>query len=94
MKIDNIFGYSIQCIFTGNPSGSLSLQGCNDSVQLSTSPQNWDTIVGSTQAITNSGTTTYNVRGAFYNYVQVVYSDSSGGTAVGTCTITGNSKGI
>jgi hypothetical protein len=94
LKIDNIFGYSIQCVFTGNPMGMLSLRGSSDSVQLSMSPQNWDTINGSSQAITNSGTTTYNVVGAFYNYVQIIYSDTSGGTAIGSCTITGNSKGI
>lgn len=93
MKLDNIFGYSIQIIMTGNPQGSVVLQGSADSVQIQKFPTNWDNIKGSTQEIANAGTTFYNAKGVFYNWVRVVYTDSSGGSAVGTCKITGNCKG-
>lgn len=94
MKLDNIFGYCIQIILTGNPAGTIELEGCNDSVQNASSPTNWNNIADSLQTVPSSGTITYNVSKAFYNYVRVVYTDTSGGTAVGTGNITGNCKGL
>ena len=93
LKLDNMLGYCIQIIMTGNPTGTLSLEGSDDSVQIAGNPVNWNLIANSTVAVYTSDTVTYNVRDAYYNWVRVVYIDGSGGTAIGTASITGNAKG-
>jgi hypothetical protein len=90
MKLDQMFGYSLQIIFTGNPNGTLKLQGSNDSVQLIKDPVNWTDIQGSSVVITASGNTVYNVTDVMYNWVRVVYTAVSG---TGTCVINANGKG-
>jgi hypothetical protein len=98
MKLDQMFGYAIQIVQTGTPSGTLKLQGCADSVQNSSPnkglPVNWSDISGSSVSVSSSGNTLYNSTDVMYNFVRVVYTDSSGGTATGTSSINSNGKGV
>ncbi len=98
MKLDQMFGYAIQIVQTGTPAGTVKLQGCADSVQNSSPnkglPVNWTDISGSSIVISASGSVLYNVTDVMYNFVRVVYTDSSGGSATGTTSIISNGKGV
>lgn len=56
-------------------------------------PSNWADITNSTFALTTSGVTMWNVSEVAYNYVRVVYTDTSGGTSTATANIVYNGKG-
>lgn len=99
IPLKNIFMYSIAAIVTGTPGGTISLQASNDpetnDTQPSTNqPTNWVTIADSDFALSASGETMWNVRDVAYNYVRVVYVDSSGGTSTATMNIIFNGKGM
>lgn len=89
--LDQIYGFSFQSIFTGSPNGSFKLQCSNDNVQTESQVSNWTDIAGTSQAITASGSLLYNVNYAFYMWVRVVYTFSSGS---GSCNVTYASKGV
>jgi hypothetical protein len=82
--IEQAWGFSIQAVWTGSPVGTLSLQSSADGV-------NWDTIANSSQAINGAGHFTWNYTGAFFPYVQLVYSKTSG---TGTLNATLSYKGF
>lgn len=91
------FGYAIQAVFTGSPSGTLKLQGSNDSVPnaqfVETPPSNWTDIDGSSTSISASGTVLLNAQGVYFTWVRAVFTPSmSPGT--GTMSVTGNTKGF
>lgn len=96
----NIFGYAIQAVYTGTPNGVLKLQASADSfpyAQVSPqppTPQNWTDITGTSQTISSSGIFMWNIDGAYYNYVRLVFTDSSGGTSTAVLNVTVNCKGI
>ena len=95
-----IFGYAIQIVFTGTPTGSFKLQASCDSVpQVVASgifiPTNWTDISGSSQAVSVSGNIIWNAEDTFYNYVRVVYTDGSSGASTAIVTVsTFNGHGI
>jgi hypothetical protein len=89
--LDQIYGFSFQSIFTGSPNGTFKLQCSNDDVQLDSQVSNWTDIAGTAQAITAAGSLLYNVNYAFYMWVRVVYTASSGS---GSCNVTYASKGV
>lgn len=98
-----VYGYSIQIVFTGTPTGSFKLQASDDpvpqagspSITAQATPTNWTDIVNSTQAITAAGSIIWTVTDAFYNWVRVVYTDTSGGTSTAIVTVsTYNGKGV
>jgi len=90
-------GNSIQIEITGTLVGSLKLQGSSDPVPDSNfqaktmKVDNWTDMLGSTQAITGSGTVMYNISDTFFNWVRVVYTSTSG---TGTITAAFNAKGF
>lgn len=106
IPLRNIFMYSITAIVTGTPTGTLTLQASNDpetnDTQVSpitgrspaVGPTNWVTIQDSDFAIAAAGNTMWNVRDVAYNYVRVVYVDSSGGASTAVMSIVFNGKGM
>lgn len=95
-----VYTYAIQAIITGTPTGTISLQASNDPVLNTisnsrplTEPTDWNTIANSTFTVTTSGTQFWNVNYTGYNYVRVIYTDSSSGSSTATMTIIFNGKG-
>lgn len=91
--------YAVQVVFTGVPTGSFSLQGSCDPIPQARveeiTPTNWSTIVNSTTAVTAPGNLMWNISEIGYNYVRVVYTDTSGGTSTAIITVaTFNGKGV
>lgn len=95
----DIYGFCVQAIITGTPTGTAKLQASSDTVNRSSgtgvvaTPTNWNDIVGSTLTVTSSGVLTWNFNGCFFNFVRLVYTDGSGGTSTATITATINTKG-
>jgi ABC-type phosphate transport system substrate-binding protein len=90
--IDQIYGFSMQAVFTGSPVGTFKLQASNDNINAKF-PQdvtNWTDIADSSEAISDAGGITWNFNGAFYRWVRVVYTRSSGS---GSCDIFYSAKG-
>jgi len=105
VPLRNIYMYSMAAIITGTPTGTLKIQASNDpetndtqynttaGVPPAVGPTNWVDITDSSFPVTSSGETMWNVRYIGYNYVRVVYTDSSGGTSTATMKIVFNGKG-
>lgn len=86
-KIDYTWAYAMQAIYSGNTNGVLSLLSSNDGV-------NFDTIVGSSAAISgSSGSYLWNVLSANYLYVQGQFLASTASASTGTLRFIINSKG-
>jgi hypothetical protein len=90
LSLRHIQGYSIQAVYStlaaAGVTGSIKLQCSNDPASTNhTNPtnrvSNWTDINGSTQAIQVSGsnnTVVWNVGGAYYSWVRVQYTNTSG----------------
>lgn len=99
--LKNIFMYSIVCVISGTPTGTIKLQASNDPETNDTqplgtpfpTPTHWTDITGSTFTVTTAGNTMWNVADVAYNYVRVVYTDTSGGTSTATMSQITNGKG-
>lgn len=86
MPIDNVWGYSVQIVWTGaSAAGTLKLQASNDITDDSASVVNWEDIAGSSYTVSGPGSAFYNYDGAFYKWFRVVFTFSSG---TGTITVT------
>jgi hypothetical protein len=80
--LGHIAQYAIQLVFTGTPTGTLSLQCSNDPghpnaqsiTEQSTDVVNWTDISGSSQVITAAGNHTWNAENIGYRWVRVVYT--------------------
>jgi len=101
VQLKNIYTYCVAAIFTGTPTGSIKLQASNDPETNDTqplgipfpAPVNWCDIANSSFTVSASGEVMWNVNYTGYNYVRVVYTDSSGGTSTATMNIIVNAKG-
>lgn len=96
VTLESIYGYAIQAVFTGLPTGSLKLQGSCDPGKLTnnaygTDVNNWNDISGTTVAISAAGNTLYNMDAQFYKWVRIVYTPSGG---TGTLNVRFNAKGV
>lgn len=97
LNLEFAFGYSIQCVFTGAPVGTLKLQGSNDAPPdanpnfINFAPTNWTDISGSSTAVAAAGSVLFNAASVYYRYVRVVYTFTSG---TGSLSIVGNTKGF
>lgn len=99
--LKNIFGYAIAAIVTGTPGGNIKLQASNDpetndAMPLGIpepAPTHWVDIKDSTFVLTAAGETMWNVSEIGYNYVRVVYTDTSSGGSTAVMTIIVNAKG-
>lgn len=100
VPLKNIYLYSIMVIITGTPTGSIKLQASNDpetndTVPLSDAPPvNWADIANTSVNVSAAGNTFYNVTDVAYNYVRVVYTDTSSGASTATAKIIVNAKGV
>ena len=100
MQLQNALFYNIQVSYTGTPTGSFSLQASSDNSATKTAADqvpyatlNW-TNVRSAQAVTSAGSVMFNVEWASYNFVRLIYTDSSGGASTAVITeCTMNVKG-
>jgi len=79
------WGYAIQIFFTGTPTGSFELEASCDYVPQARvavqPPTNWTIIANTNFSVSAAGSLLWNVTDICYNYVRVVYTDSSGGTS-------------
>lgn len=100
IPLDQIYGYAIQASWTGTPTGTFSLQASSESPPTQSQVANggpdnitlWDTIANSSYSIAgSSGTYMWNVNLAFYRYVQLVYTNTSG---TGSLSAIMSAKGI
>jgi len=96
-----IFGFAIQAVYTGTPTGTLFLEGSADPsgdfaspTNATNVPTNWSTIANSAQAVTAAGNFLWNVADVEYNWVRLSYTDTSGGTSTALLTARINAKGI
>lgn len=94
----DIVRFSVQAVVTGTPTGTLQLQFSNDKPVGKTPstfiPTHW-TNLGASVAVGAAGTFAvpaaasapwFNAVESSYAYLQLVYADTSGGTATGTVT--------
>lgn len=88
--LDQIYGFNFQAILTGSPNGTFKLQASNDDVKEPTMVSNWVDIADSSQAVTTSGSIMWDYNGAFFKWVRVVFTFSSGS---GAATIIFSAKG-
>lgn len=105
VPLKQIYMYTMAAIVTGTPTGSIKLQASNDPETNDTQtnatsgtapavgPTNWVDITSSSFNLTASGETMWNIYFVGYNYVRVVYTDTSGGTSTATMNIVFNGKG-
>jgi hypothetical protein len=106
VPLKSIYTYSVAINITGTPTGTITLQASNDpetnDTQTNSSqhlpgavpPTNWATIANTSQSVTTSGTTLYNVADIGYNFVRVTYTDGSSGASTAVADIVVNCKGI
>lgn len=99
VPLRSIFLYTMAAIITGTPTGSLKLQASNDPETNDTQPlsnnppTNWVDVANSTFTVTTASEVMWNVQFIGYNYVRVVYTDTSGGASAATMKIVFNGKG-
>lgn len=92
------FGYAIQAVYTGTPTGTLKLQASNDPLGDLTNPNdqptNWEDISNSSQSISAAGSFLWNVTDVMYTWVRLVFTDGSGGTSTARLSANINGKGV
>lgn len=104
IQVYNVLNYAIQIVFTGTPTGNFKLQASNDSAINAiasgnylppNAPVNWTDIANSTFTVSAAGSVMWNFDDPGYNWVRVVYTDTSGGTSTAIITSSVfNGKGI
>lgn len=95
----DLYGYCIQAVITGTPTGTLKLQASCDPFKYaqSTQPQvptNWTDIADTSVAVSAAGSTMWNINGAFYTFVRLVYTDGSSGSSTAVITANMTAKGV
>jgi hypothetical protein len=103
MQLQNTLGYAIQVFFTGTPTGTFKLQSsCDNPANVTATfgkavqflPTNWTDIANSTFTVVAAGNCEWNTTWDMGAWVQVVYTDNSGGTSTAIITsATFNGKG-
>lgn len=93
-QLNQMFGYSIQGVITGTPTGTISLQMSDDPNSGNINPVNWTTITGTSQSVAAAGTFAYNVSDVEYTWVRLVYVDGSSGSSTAVLNATVNTKGF
>jgi hypothetical protein len=82
--VGNIINYSIQLVYTGSPNGSFSIQVSNDIVDSikdvkASDIVNWTTLSSTSTNITSSGDMIYEIPDITYQWIRLVWTDSSSG---------------
>jgi hypothetical protein len=100
----DLFGFSIQVVITGTPTGTIKLQMSDDisysgkptagGTGLNAPPVNWTDIANSSFTVTAAGNVAWDYSWPGFNWVRVQFTDTSGGTSTATVTSsTFNGKG-
>ena len=90
VDLNQMIVFAVQAVYSGSPSGTLSLQASCDNVPSANQVVNWTTIANSAVNITTAGSSSWNYSLVGYRWVQAIYTFSSGS---GTLNITLNAKG-
>lgn len=99
LGVPQMFGAAVQVEFTGTPTGTFKLQASSDTWTANPTPAqlpvNWTDVANSTFTVSSAGNVMWNVSDIQYNWLRVVYTDSSGGvsTAVVSASVA-NLKGF
>lgn len=98
MQLENMFGFAIQIVFTGTPTGSFKLQASCDPVPnpsltvgsngvVTYVPSHWSDVSGSSISVAAAGDVFWNyANNVNWTYVRVQYTDNSGGASTATIT--------
>lgn len=88
-----VYGYSVQAVWGGGtaPTGTFTLEASNDLTDKPGDVVNWDTVTGSSLAISADGTYMWNFNGAFYRWVRLKYVRTSGNGTLNAILVT---KGV
>jgi hypothetical protein len=95
----NMVGFCIQAVYTGTPTGTLKLQASADAFKYANAsqpqaPTNWTDVGDSSESITAAGSTMWSVDAVYYNFVRLVYTDTSGGLSTAVLNVRINAKGV
>lgn len=98
IPLPNIYGFAVQAVYTGTPTGTIKLQASVDAFKYASDinpqvPTNWNDIDNSSLIVSSAGIYTINFIGSFYTFFRFVYTDASGGTSTARVTVTVNMKG-
>jgi len=95
IPLQDTYIFSIQIVFTGTPTGSFKLQESCDPVSLATAtglqtglPTRWTDIANSSFTVSAAGNVGWNFQFPGYNWVRIVYTDSSSGSSTAVITST------
>lgn len=99
IPVDQLWGFAIQAVWTGTPTGNLKLQASCDAPLLTTqtsngtsSVTNWTDVADTTVAVAGAaGNYMWNVTSAAYRFVRLVYINASG---TGVLSATMSAKGV
>jgi hypothetical protein len=100
-NLQQIYGFSIQAVYTGTPTGTIKLQASCDpatsynsttNVTGSNKPTNWTDIANSSQSLSAAGSYIWNIPDAMYSWVRLVYTDGSSGSSTAVLNATINAK--
>lgn len=107
IQLQNMFGFAIQVVFTGTPTGTFELEASCDPVPpqnlvvringaVTYLPTNWTMVESSSTSVSAAGSVFWNyASNVNWNYVRVQYTDTSGGTSTALITVAQvNCKGI
>lgn len=89
VSLDQVYGCSIQSVYTGTPVGDLKIQVSNDDVPLSSQIVNWFDV-GTTVNIAAAGSNLQKFDFVPYKWLRVFYDRTSGS---GTLNVTLCGKG-
>jgi hypothetical protein len=92
-----VYAYAVQAYYTGTPTGTFKLQASCDPISINSnanSPVNWTDIINSNYAVAASGNYMWNVVDCAYNWVRLVYTDTSGGASTAVLNVNINTKGV
>jgi len=103
MNVISTYTAGVQVVYTGTPTGTFELQcSCDPGLEAQGynqatvyQPTNWTTIANSPQAVTAAGDLVWNLQDIGYNWLRLVYTDTSGGDSTAVLTVaTFNSKTV
>lgn len=104
IQVWNAISFSIQIFFTGTPTGNFKLQMSDDAAYsgvpntngsgLNVAPVKWTDISSSSFTVSAAGNVAWDYSWPGFNWVRVVYTDTSSGTSTAIITTaTANVKG-
>ena len=97
MQLFDAFVFSIQVVISGTPTGSLKLQASCDAAFSGVPglPTVWTDVANSSTNVTAAGSVIWSITEPGYNWVRVVYTDTSSGSSTAIISsATFNSKGF